>query len=118
MKTIRIAAIMVLLASPVHAQSLRSNMVPDAPSKTPDQIEREQALERDYKEGLKKIPDAKASTDPWGNVRSVEPSTRTSNAATTTTRVKTATTKSATKSAAAGSSTAVVPAASGQPRPQ
>jgi hypothetical protein len=72
-KTFRIAAVMVLLAGPVHAQALNiPNLIPDTPSKTPEQIEKEQAIERDYKEGLKKIPDGKASNDPWGNVRSAD----------------------------------------------
>ena len=74
MKTFRIAAIVALLASPAYAQSLGTSIIPEAPSKTPDQIEREQAIERDYKESLKKIPDGKANSDPWGNVRSAEPS--------------------------------------------
>ncbi len=74
MRTFRIALIVALLAGPAHAQSLGTSIIPDAPSKTPEQIEREQAIERDYKETLKKIPDGKASTDPWGNVRSAEPS--------------------------------------------
>jgi hypothetical protein len=76
-KTFRIAAMMVLLAGPAYAQGLGANIIPDAPSKTPDQIEREQALERSYKESLKKIPDGKASNDPWGNVRSAETPART-----------------------------------------
>jgi hypothetical protein len=38
--------------------------------KTPDQIEKEQAAEKAYKESLKKIPDAKTSYDPWGSARS------------------------------------------------
>jgi len=41
-------------------------------AKTPDQIEKEQARDRAYKESLKKIPDAKAPTDPWGNARSAD----------------------------------------------
>ncbi len=72
MKSVRIAVLMTLLAAPVHAQSLGTNIIPDAPSKTPEQLERDQLIERNYKEGLKKIPDAKASNDPWGSVRSAE----------------------------------------------
>ncbi|WP_315831596.1 hypothetical protein [Bradyrhizobium prioriisuperbiae] len=74
MKTFRIALMAALLAGPAHAQSLGTSIIPETPSKTPDQIEREQALERDYKESLKKIPNGKASNDPWGSVRSAEPS--------------------------------------------
>jgi hypothetical protein len=73
-KTFRIALMVALLAGPAHAQSLGTSIIPETPSKTPDQIERDQALERDYKESLKKIPDGKASSDPWGSVRGAEPS--------------------------------------------
>ena len=78
MKTLRIAALIALmvapigLTTPVRAQGIGTNLIPEMPSKTPDEIERDKALERDYKEGLKKIPDAKASSDPWGNVRSAD----------------------------------------------
>jgi len=41
--------------------------------KTPDQIEQDKIREHDYKESLKKIPDAKTSSDPWGTVRSDTP---------------------------------------------
>jgi hypothetical protein len=56
---------------PVLAQSF--NIMPDKPSKTPDEIERERAAERQYKESLKAIPDKKGSSDPWGGVRNAEP---------------------------------------------
>lgn len=61
--------IAALLAGPAAAQSLGTSIIPEAPAKTPDQIEREQAIERDYKESLKKIPNGKASSDPWSTVR-------------------------------------------------
>ncbi|WP_441518817.1 hypothetical protein [Bradyrhizobium sp. 2TAF24] len=68
----RMAMMAVLLAGPAAAQSLGTSIIPETPSKTPDQIERERALERDYKESLKKIPDGRASSDPWSTVRSVD----------------------------------------------
>jgi hypothetical protein len=71
-KSLRIAAMLLLVAGPGYAQSLGTNIIPDTPSKTPEQLEREQAIERDYKETLKKIPDGKASSDPWSNVRGAE----------------------------------------------
>ena len=62
------------LAAPAYAQSKE----PKAPTleqmmdaKTPDQIEKEQEADKAYKESLKKIPDAKASSDPWGSTRGV-----------------------------------------------
>jgi hypothetical protein len=42
------------------------------PSKTPEEKEQEAAQQKAYKESLRKIPDAKASSDPWGTVRSVD----------------------------------------------
>jgi hypothetical protein len=51
------------------------NLLSDLPSKTPDQVEAEQERDRKYKDSLKKIPDAKASNDPWGSVRSDAPKT-------------------------------------------
>jgi hypothetical protein len=44
--------------------------MPELTSKTPEEKEAEAARDKAYKESLKKIPDAKASSDPWGNVRS------------------------------------------------
>ena len=35
--------------------------------------EQEAEQQKAYKESLKKIPDSKASVDPWGTVRSPEP---------------------------------------------
>src|SRR5690349_11500028 len=76
MKAFRVAAaVLVLLAGPAYAQMATPNinLLADQPSKTPDQIEQEQARDKAYKESLKKIPDAKTSSDPWGNVRSDAP---------------------------------------------
>jgi hypothetical protein len=46
------------------------NMLADTPSKSPEEIEADQEKQKAYKESLKKIPDAKGTTDPWGAVRS------------------------------------------------
>jgi hypothetical protein len=59
-----------LPAGPAHAQTPSVNLLADQPSKTPEQLEKEEADQKAYKESLKKIPDAKVSNDPWGNVRS------------------------------------------------
>ena len=75
---------MVALSAPARAQvgdgsgggGPHINMLADQPSKTPEEIEQEQARDKAYKESLKKIPEAK-SADPWGGVRSdaAKPST-------------------------------------------
>jgi hypothetical protein len=58
-----------LPAGPAHAQTPSVNLLADQPSKTPEQLEKEEAAQKAYKESLKKIPDAKVSNDPWGTVR-------------------------------------------------
>jgi hypothetical protein len=75
MKVFRGAAVLLVLAGPAYAQMTTPNinLLADQPSKTPDQIEQEQARDKAYKESLKKIPDAKTSNDPWGSVRSDAP---------------------------------------------
>ncbi|SDR88174.1 hypothetical protein [Bradyrhizobium canariense] len=82
MKFLRAAAVMALLTGPAYAQMPNINLIPETASKTPDQIEAEQARDKAYKESLKKIPDAKVSSDPWGNVRSDTPKTSASQAPT------------------------------------
>lgn len=75
MKTILASAAMILmLAAPAYAQSKEQVPTPEQmmDGKTPDVVEKEREADRAYKESLKKIPDAKASTDPWGNTRTVD----------------------------------------------
>lgn len=73
MKIFRAAALVALLAGPAYAQSLPDiNIIPEARSKTPDEIEQDKANEKAYKESLRKIPDAKVSSDPWGSVRGTD----------------------------------------------
>ena len=72
MKILHAAVMLALLTGPAFAQMPDINLIPELPSKTPEQIERDQQLEKAYKDSLRKIPDAKASNDPWGAVRSTE----------------------------------------------
>jgi hypothetical protein len=58
-----------LLSGPAFAQSPHINMLTDAPGKTQEEIEKQQAIEKAYKDTLRKIPDAAVSNDPWGGVR-------------------------------------------------
>jgi hypothetical protein len=67
------AAVMIALLAgpgPAFAQMPKMNMLADQPSKTPEEKEQEAEQQKAYKESLRKIPDAKGSTDPWGTVRS------------------------------------------------
>jgi hypothetical protein len=72
MRVFRLVAVFALLAGPAYAQAPNINLIPELQSKTPEEKEAEAAKDKAYKESLKKIPDAKTSSDPWGNVRSAE----------------------------------------------
>ncbi len=73
MRVFRIAAVFAVLAGPAYAQQMPNlNLIPELQSKTPEEKEKEAEQQKAYKESLKKIPDAKASSDPWGNVRSAD----------------------------------------------
>jgi hypothetical protein len=73
MKVFRIATVMALLTAPAYAQMTPNiNLLPEFQTKSPEEKEQEAAQQKAYKESLRKIPDAKASSDPWGNVRSVD----------------------------------------------
>jgi hypothetical protein len=73
MKAVRLAAAIMLLASPAFAQIPKLNLLQDKPSKTDDEKATEAAQDKAYKDSLKKIPDQKAPADPWGSVRSDAP---------------------------------------------
>jgi hypothetical protein len=73
MKVLRAAALIALLTGPAYAQMPNINLMPETASKTPEQREAEEARDKAYRESLKKIPDAKVSADPWGNVRTDTP---------------------------------------------
>jgi hypothetical protein len=72
MRVFRLAVVITLLAGPAYAQTPNINLIPELVSKTPEEKEQEAAQQKAYRESLKKIPDAKVSSDPWGNVRSVD----------------------------------------------
>ncbi|MBK3665908.1 hypothetical protein JJE66_32395 [Bradyrhizobium diazoefficiens] len=74
MKLFRMAAVLTVLAGPALAQEApHINLLQDGPSKTDDEKAADAARDRAYKETLKKIPDAKASNDPWGGMRADPP---------------------------------------------
>jgi hypothetical protein len=72
MRILGAAAVVVLLTGPAYAQAPNINLIPELASKTPEEKEKEAAEQKAYRESLRKIPDAKVSSDPWGNVRSVD----------------------------------------------
>ena len=70
MKILRASMLMAALVSgPAFAQAPHFNMMADGPGKTPEQIEKQKAIEKAYKDTLRKIPDAAGGNDPWGGVR-------------------------------------------------
>ena len=69
MRALRLAAAIMLLASPAFAQVPKLNLLQDKPGKTQEEKDAEDAQQKAYRESLKKIPDAKAPSDPWGSVR-------------------------------------------------
>jgi hypothetical protein len=74
MKLFRMVAVLAVLTGPAFAQdSPHINLMADGPSKTEDEKAADAARDKAYKETLKKIPDAKASSDPWGGMRADPP---------------------------------------------
>jgi hypothetical protein len=73
MRLFRMVAVFTLLVSPAYAQAPRFSLGPGDVTKTQDELDAEAAREKAYKDSLRKIPDAKTSADPWGNVRSDAP---------------------------------------------
>jgi len=74
MKLFRMAAVMLaVLAGPAYAQMPNLNLLQEGPGKTPEEKAADAEREKAYKETLKKIPDAKASNDPWGGMRADPP---------------------------------------------
>jgi ATP/ADP translocase len=73
MRAFSLAAVVMLLASPAFAQIPNLNLLQDnKPAKSQEEKDAEAAREKAYRDSLKKIPDAKAPADPWGNVRSTD----------------------------------------------
>jgi len=72
MRMLSAAAVVVLLTVPAYAQTPNINLMPELRSKSPEEKEQDAVKEKAYKDSLRKIPDAKASSDPWGIVRSTD----------------------------------------------
>lgn len=72
MRVFRITAVAMLLASPAFAQKPSLNLLQDKPGKSQEEKDAEAVRDKAYQDSLKKIPDAKAPADPWGNVRSTD----------------------------------------------
>jgi hypothetical protein len=73
-KFIQAGAILFLLTGAAYAQSgfpmPSLSLGKDKPPPTPEEIERQKAIDNAYNAANKKIPDKQGAADPWGNVRS------------------------------------------------
>lgn len=75
MRSVLFAALLSLIAVPALAQSMGTGIPLNQEKEvTPEQAAKRRATEEAYKSTIKNIPEAKAN-DPWGNMRSPEPST-------------------------------------------
>jgi hypothetical protein len=72
MRVFRIAAVFAVLAGPAYAQMPNINLIPELQSKSPEEKAADEERDKAYKDSLRKIPDAKTSSDPWGTVRAVD----------------------------------------------
>lgn len=73
MKIIFVLTALVALTAPAAAQNI--NLMTDKPPMTEEERARRQAIDDAYKAKIKQIPDQKASSDPWGSVRSAPATT-------------------------------------------
>jgi len=69
MRIIRFAAVFAVLAGPAYAQMPNINLIPETKTMTPEEKEQDAQRQKAYQESLRKIPDAKSTSDPWGGVR-------------------------------------------------
>ncbi|MCL2716609.1 MAG: hypothetical protein FWD68_19100 [Alphaproteobacteria bacterium] len=71
MKMFRVVVLGLLVGGPAFAQMPHINLMADGPGKTEEERAADAEKEKAYRDSLKKIPDAKASSnDPWGGMRS------------------------------------------------
>jgi hypothetical protein len=68
-KIIQAAVIIAILTGPAAAQVPLNFPTGASRPLTPEEIERQNAIDNAYKSATKKIPDKKPVADPWGDVR-------------------------------------------------
>ena len=64
------AVLLSALASPVYAQLPPINLWHDKPAPSADEVKREKALDKAYKDAVGQLPTKKS--DPWGTIRGAE----------------------------------------------
>ena len=71
MRSFPLVAVIAMLAGPAYEQDApHVNLVPEVAHRSPEEKAADEERDKAYKESLRKIPDTKASSDPWGSVRS------------------------------------------------
>ena len=70
MRVFLAALVVALLAGPAFAQSPAIPKYGELEGKKPHEITAEKEAEQAYQKSLGRIPEQKASSDPWGTVRS------------------------------------------------
>jgi len=69
-KAILAGAMLALAAGPASAQVMMNPFkAPEKRALTPEELEKKKAADAAYKAAMDKIPEKKAGSDPWGNVR-------------------------------------------------
>jgi hypothetical protein len=99
MRVLRLAAAIMLLASPAFAQTPKLNLLQEKPGKTQEEKDAEDVQQKAYRESLKKIPDGKAPSDPWSTVRTDAPAPPAKSASSSKPKAKSGTTASSGASA-------------------
>ena len=73
MRMFPLVAVVAILAGPAFAQDApHVNLAPEVVTKSPEEKAIDEERDKAYKESLRKIPDSKASSDPWGGVRNAD----------------------------------------------
>jgi hypothetical protein len=73
MRIFPLVAIVAMLAGPAYAQDApHVNLAPEVVTRSPEEKAADEERDKAYRESLRKIPDSKSSSDPWGGVRSAD----------------------------------------------
>ena len=71
MRLLSALVVTTMLTASAYAQTPHINLLADdKPSKSTEEKEQDAIKDKAYRDSLRKIPDAKTSSDPWGTVRS------------------------------------------------
>ena len=69
MRVLIAALVLALLTMTAHAQRMGKGSRQQKPAQKTEDLAKKKALEQDYKNALKNIPEAKEKPDPWKTMR-------------------------------------------------